>query len=134
MVDAYERLSEELFEQDTAEGVPVSSAMKSARPMPMGAMYVALCFSAANMKMVKTNCAVRNISMKTPCTTFVPPPSDVRITRGPGNRTLTMPALDMAPAIWEMTMRSPRNQDIAPMRHIPRVTLNIVSCCISSSA
>ena len=88
MIDAYERLSEELFEQDTAEGVPVSSAMKSERPMPMGAMYVALCFSAANMKMVKTSCAVRNISMKTPCTAFVPPPSDVRITKAPETKYL----------------------------------------------
>jgi len=108
--------------------------MKSERPMPMGAMYVALCFSAANMKMVKTNCAVRNISMKTPCTAFVPPPSDVRITKGPGNKILTMPALDMAPAIWETTMRNPRIQDIAPMRHNPRVTLSTVGCCVLSTA
>ena len=34
---------------------PVSSAMNNDRPMPMGAMKVALCFSAASMKMVKTN-------------------------------------------------------------------------------
>lgn len=31
--------------------------------MPMGAMKVPLCFSAASMKIVKTSSAVRNISM-----------------------------------------------------------------------
>lgn len=35
--------------------VPVSSAMKSERPIPTGAMKVPLCFSAANMKIVKTS-------------------------------------------------------------------------------
>ena len=34
--------------------------------MPIGAMKVPLCFSAANMKIAKTNSAVRNISIKRP--------------------------------------------------------------------
>jgi hypothetical protein len=39
--------------------------------MPIGAMKVARCFSAASMKMVKTSSAVKNISMKSPRATFV---------------------------------------------------------------
>jgi hypothetical protein len=39
--------------------------------MPIGAMKVARCFSAASMKMVKTSSAVKNISMKRPRATFV---------------------------------------------------------------
>ena len=50
---------------------PASSAMKRARPMPIGATNVALCFSAANMKMVYSNMNVRNISMKRPRVTEV---------------------------------------------------------------
>ena len=34
---------------------PVSSAMNNDKPMPTGAIKVALCFSAASMKMVKTS-------------------------------------------------------------------------------
>jgi hypothetical protein len=34
--------------------------------MPIGARKVALCFSAASMKMVMMSIEVRNISMKTP--------------------------------------------------------------------
>jgi hypothetical protein len=64
-----------------------------ASPMPIGAIKVALCFSAAskriaNMSLVKsayipwyqvvTDNAVRNISMKRPWATVVPPPKVVR--------------------------------------------------------
>jgi hypothetical protein len=39
--------------------------------MPIGAMKVARCFSAASMKMVKTSNAVKNISMNKPRAAFV---------------------------------------------------------------
>ena len=42
---------------------PASSPIINARPMPRGAMNVALCFSTARRKMVKIRPAVRNISM-----------------------------------------------------------------------
>ena len=48
------------------ESVPASSATKRARPMPTGAMNVALVFSAASINTVKTSSAVKNISMKSP--------------------------------------------------------------------
>ena len=35
--------------------IPVNSALNSDSPMPTGAMNVALCFSAASMKIVKTS-------------------------------------------------------------------------------
>jgi hypothetical protein len=47
---------------------PARWATKSARPIPIGAMKVARCFSAASMKMVKIKSAVRNISMNKPRT------------------------------------------------------------------
>jgi hypothetical protein len=50
---------------------PARWATKSARPIPIGAMKVARCFSAASMKMVKIRSAVRNISMNKPRTTDV---------------------------------------------------------------
>ena len=71
---------------DYLANIPVSSAMKSDDPIPTGAMKVALCFSAAGIKIVKTSCAVRNLSMKRPRTIEVPPLSDVRMTSGAGKR------------------------------------------------
>lgn len=53
---------------------PQSSETKSARPMPMGARNVALCFSAASMKITKTSSAVRNISRNRPWAVLVLPP------------------------------------------------------------
>ena len=47
--------------------------------MPIGARNVERCFSAANMKMVKANPAVRNISKKRPRTTDMPAPNVVAI-------------------------------------------------------
>lgn len=51
--------------------------MNKARPIPIGAMNVARCFSAASMRMVNTRSAVRNISMKSPWARFVPSANDV---------------------------------------------------------
>lgn len=62
----------------------INSAMNSDRPIPRGAMNVPLCFSAANMKIVKTNCIVKNISMNSPWATVVGPPSVVATLKPPG--------------------------------------------------
>lgn len=77
----------------------MSSAMKRDSPMPTGAMNVPLCFSAASMKMVKTSRAVRNISMKSPWTTLVPPPRPVRTVKGPGRRADKIAAAVIPPSI-----------------------------------
>ena len=101
---------------------PASSAIKRDSPMPTGAMNVPLCFSAASMKIVNTSCAVRNISMNSPCALLVPPLRDVVTARGPGNKALTIPADAIAPSICAMKTRAPRIKGTAPMRQRPRVT------------
>ncbi|KAB8338840.1 hypothetical protein FH972_021784 [Carpinus fangiana] len=88
----------------------------------MGAMKVALCFSAAIMKMANTSSAVKNISMKRPRTIEVPPPSAVSTAISPGKRAETTPADAMAPVICARTMTAPRIQGTAPIRHMPSVT------------
>jgi len=49
--------------------------------------------------MVKISSAVRNISMKTPCTREVPPPRVVVTSRGTGRRASTMAAAVIPPSI-----------------------------------
>lgn len=104
---------------------PVSSAMRRESPMHIGAMNVALCFSAASMKMVKTNPAVKDISMKRPWTTDVPAPRFVVTVRGPGNRHETTAAAEMAPHSWAKNKSSPLKYVTAPTRHIPSVTAGL---------
>lgn len=82
--------------------------MNRERPIPTGAMNVPLCFSAANIKIVKTSCAVRNISMKRPWTTDVPPPRLVLIVDGPGNSAEQIAAAVIPPNTCEMTRKTPR--------------------------
>lgn len=79
--------------------IPVSSAINRARPIPIGAMKVPLCFSAASIKIVKTNSAVRNISMKRPRVIDVPPAKAVPDVTGPGNRAETRAAAVIPPRI-----------------------------------
>lgn len=88
-------------------------------------MNVALCFSAANIKIVNTSCAVRNISINKPWTTLVSPPSVVCTFRAPGNMHSTNALATMPPKIWLMNSRTPLNQGRAPMRHIPNVTAGL---------
>ena len=71
--------------------------MKSDNPIPIGAIKVPLCFSAASMKIVKTSSAVKNISMNRPWTIEVPPPRFVRTVRGPGKRAEQMAAAVIPP-------------------------------------
>jgi hypothetical protein len=85
-------------------------------------MKVPLCFSAANIKMVKTSCAVKNISMKSPWTIVVFPPRVVRTFRSPGNMHWTKPAAAIPPRIWVINNKRPRTQGNAPIRHMPNVT------------
>ena len=101
--------------------------MNRDNPMPMGARKVPLCFSAASMRMVKTNMAVRNISMNRPLTIEVPPPSVVDTFIALGKRQETTPAAAMAPRIWPMKTRRPRSHLHAPMRQRARVTYERVS-------
>jgi hypothetical protein len=90
--------------------------------MPTGARKVPLCFSAASIKIVKTSCAVKNISMKTPWALLVLPLSVVVTANGPGKRVSTTPAAAMAPSIWETKTSPPRAKGTAPMRQRPKVT------------
>ena len=78
------------------EQLPASSAIKSAKPMPIGARNVDLCFSAASMKMQKMSWKVKNISINRPRTTEVFRPNLVRTARGPGNKPDTRAAEAMA--------------------------------------
>jgi hypothetical protein len=96
--------------------------MKSASPIPTGAMNVPACFSAASMKMVKTNCAVRIISMKNPCAIVVVALNVVLTFNPPENRTLTRAAATIPPRTWTITRSAARKMVIEPISHIPKVT------------
>ncbi len=50
VVDAWFRV-DDMWVDSEGRRLPASSAMKSARPMPIGARNVPLCFSAASMKL-----------------------------------------------------------------------------------
>lgn len=104
------------------EEVPVNSARKKAVPMPTGARYVPLCFSAASMMMTKTSSAVRNISMKSPWAVDAPPPSVVLTVRGPGKSAETIPAAAMPARSWETTTTALRMAGRPPTRARARVT------------
>jgi hypothetical protein len=67
--------------------------------MPIGAMGVALCFSAASINTTKTSCIVRNISIKRPWTIDVSLLRVVVAKIGPGERPETTPAAAIAPRI-----------------------------------
>lgn len=88
-------------------------------------MKVPLCFSAASIKIVNTNCAVKNISMNSPCTTVVPPPSDVCTFNRPGNIHCTSPLAARPPRIWAINNNQPLTHGNAPIRHIPNVTAGL---------
>lgn len=55
----------------------------------MGAMKLPACFSAASMKIVKTSCAVRSISIKTPWAIVVVVARVVLTFSAPVNRAWT---------------------------------------------
>lgn len=69
--------------------LPVSSQLKSASPIPTGAMKFPTCFSAANMKIVKTRTEVRSISIITPCAIVVVSDRVVATLRSPVNSACT---------------------------------------------
>lgn len=68
-------------------------------PIPTGAMKVALCFSFANIKIVKTSSAVRKASMKRPLGILRPLLSVVRTFAGAGNNPMINPDAAIAPNI-----------------------------------
>ena len=98
---------------------------RRATHIPTGAIKVALCFSAASMKMVNTSCMVRNISMKRPWAVFVPADKVVCTAKSPGKRAETTAAEHIAPTICERKRRPPRDQVKAPIKHMPSVTAGL---------
>lgn len=90
--------------------------------LPTGARYVALCFSAASIKTVKTSREVRNISRKTPRVTVTPLPSVVLTANGPGKIADTTPAAAMPASICDMKQRMAREGEMDPTRYSPKVT------------
>ena len=102
--------------------IPVISAMKSARPIPTGAINVPECFSAANMKIANTNCAVRIISMKKPCVIDVVGLSVVLTFNPPENKTETSPAAAMDARSCTTVSSMARKAVMEPIIHMPNVT------------
>ena len=82
--------------------------------MQTGAMNVALCFSAASMKMVRMSRKVRNISMNRPRTTEVPGLNVVRTESGPGNKHDTIAAATMPARTWARMRSKALSQPMAP--------------------
>jgi hypothetical protein len=82
--------------------------------MPMGARNVALCFSAASMKMVRISKKVRNISMNRPRTTEVSGLNDVRTESGPGNKHDTIAAATIPAKTWARMSSKALSQPMAP--------------------
>ena len=68
---SYGRTDQDLLLDWTDEATHHKIDANTAMPIPTGAMYVALCFSVANMKTANTTCAVANISMNSPWLTVV---------------------------------------------------------------
>jgi hypothetical protein len=106
----------------SVEATPVSSAINREIPIPTGARNVLLCFSAASIKIVKTSWKVRNISIKRPCTTEVPPPRVVETLRGPGKMHETRAAATIPARICVGISRAARTKSRAPTRRSPTVT------------
>jgi hypothetical protein len=86
---------------------------------------IPLCFSLANMKIVKTNSAVRIASMKTPWTKLVPSPSVVRTLKSVGNKTLTRKLAKILPLICAVTSKKARIGDRARQSNIANVTAGL---------
>jgi hypothetical protein len=105
--------------------------MKSASPIPRGARKVALCFSAASMKMQKMSSKVRNASMNKPRATDVFADKVVRTASGPGNKAATTAAA-LIPARSCVTMRRiALTNGTAPMRL--RATVTYVEASVKYS-
>lgn len=110
------------FKEPPVKYTPASSAMNSASPMTRGATKVALCFSAASMKMVESSMKVRNISMNKPLTTEVSLLSAVLTVRGPGKSPETTAAAMMAPSSWATMSRTTLIKPTVPTRAKASVT------------
>lgn len=91
-------------------------------PIPTGAMKVALCFSFASMRIVKTSSAVKNASMKRPFGILRPSDSVVRTFAGAGKSPIIKPEAAMLPAIWAKKRNKARTNVIAPVNSKANVT------------
>ena len=96
--------------------------MNKASPMPIDAMNVALDFSAANIKMVKSSSTVRMASMNKPWAIEVPPLKVVSTSRGVENMQETRATATMSPSTWAGTSSKPRAQESVPLITIPNTT------------
>jgi hypothetical protein len=96
--------------------------MNRASPIPIGARKVALCFSAASMKMQKMSSAVSSVSMNRPRVMEVPLLRLVRTVMGPGKSPDTTAAAVMAPRTCAMMRTTALNHPIAPIKARATVT------------
>lgn len=110
------------FSEPPVKNTPTISATNNAKPIPIGAKKVALCFSAASIKIVKTRRDVRNISRKTPCAIEVLAPRVVETLKGPGRMADTTAAALIPASICAIKHRIARVAVRAPTRYRPRVT------------
>jgi hypothetical protein len=101
--------------------------------MPIGARNVALCFSAASMKMQKMSSNVKNISMNRPRTTDVFVANLVRTARGPGNRPDTTAAAAIPARTWEAMSRIALSGPMAPTSSMATVTWDTMLVNVGAS-
>lgn len=99
--------------------------MKSARPIPTGAINVALCFSFASIKIVNTNSAVKIPSINTPLTKLVLLDNVVLTLNSVGNNPNTIPEAATPPASCAKNRKMARGMGSAPTRTIPSVTAGL---------
>lgn len=104
------------FKLPPVKKTPTISATNNAMPIPTGARNVALCFSAASMKTVKTSKEVRNISRKTPRAGDIPALNVVLTDKGPGTRAWTTPAAAIPASICATKHMIALGRGTLPMR------------------
>jgi hypothetical protein len=91
-------------------------------PIPTGAMNVALCFSFANMRIVKTSSAVKKASIKRPLGMLSPSLNVVLTFAGAGNNPMISPEAAMLPTICAKNKNSALTNVIAPVNNSANVT------------
>lgn len=91
-------------------------------PIPTGAMNVALCFSFANIRTVKTSSAVKKASMKRPLGMLSPSLNVVLTLAGAGNNATISPEAAILPTICAKNKNSALTNVIAPVSNSANVT------------
>ena len=99
----------------------------------MGAMNVALHFSAASIRMVRSSSTVSAASMNKPRAIEVPSLKLVSTSRGVGNMQDTRAAATMPPNIWAGKSSKPRTHGSVPLIIIPNTTwIHMLASCLLS--